>query len=87
MAATHWELLSKHQAEIEMMKTQRIEDRKADKLAHEAILLAVNEVKDEVKNLSKKYASKWVERVVKWVVWFILLWVFWALLNLILINQ
>ena len=45
-------------SEIEMMKSQRIEDRKSDQKAHEDILNAVKDVAKEVKALDKKFVLK-----------------------------
>ena len=57
----------------------------------------ISEIKSEVKEINakfdimlekmeKKFASKWVEWVIKGMVWLILLTVFWAILHMVIIK-
>lgn len=45
-----------------------------------------NKLDTIINNMEKRFASKWVERIVKWLVWIILSWVAIGGLNMILNN-
>ena len=63
---------------------------KQNAIEHKRLFNKIDWMEDKldtfIEKLDNKFASKWVEWVVKGVVWFILIGVFWALLKMVLIQ-